>query len=267
MTALTGPNTSNGEKRLVGPNSGDRDDPALEPLKDAFDKAENFPFACVIPSRMRGETTVVSSLLARFIPEALALGVERRFLTLPSSIEASFSNELDYRREFVSIEPDAMFLADIQDDAGHLGKVVAVHQFTAVRAWHIADHCLRFPIHSAFANIPENRRTHLGFSADRPERIRICPHTAAPVTFAQKGLAGIDEIEPNLATRTIARIFGGHRLDGSHTLAAPAAVLSTYEHQPETRRTGHRFETRLAKLALRPVARDCGTAIRAIECF
>lgn len=230
--APTRPNMNNGEKRLVGPNSGDRDDPTLDPLKDAFYKAENIPFACVIPSRIRGETPVAEGLLARFITEALALGIERRFLTLSSGIEASFSNEFDYRREFVSIEPDAMLLADIQDDAGHFGKVAAVHQFPAVRTWHIADRRLRFPVHSAFANIPEDRRTHLGFGADRPECIRIRPHTAAPVTFAQQGLAGSDEIEPNLASRTIARILGGHRLDGSHTLAAPAAVLGTYEHQP-----------------------------------
>ena len=78
------------------------------------------------------ETPILSNLASLVVAKFIAFLLKLVAFALPSDLHAPFVNKLDDRREFVGVKPYAVTFADIDNDAGCSGEIIAVHQFAAI---------------------------------------------------------------------------------------------------------------------------------------
>lgn len=179
------------------------------------------------------------------------------------------ADEFDDMTEGVAVEPDAVFVADIDDDAGAVGEVEAVHELGALRAGEVFDVLVEGEvgggglIGEAGVDL-EGGLLLLVVVADFGEGCGGEPEAGALGTFEDVGVFELGgEHFDGVAAGTIE--VGGDVVGGAEGFATVGAEFAADEGEAEARGAGDGFEARFAVLALGGIGGDGGAAGGAVE--
>lgn len=151
-------------------------------------------------------------------------------LSLPCVLKAALTDEFYDIRQFVGIKPNAMGLANVNNDARRVGKIISVHQLAAFRAGNISDLRACLGDGPVLAGETENCGLSFAVSANVFKGFRVRPHAAAFFALAQHRLADLQDLHLNFAPGTLTRFIIRNNVGFDGMGPAMAAKLISQEH-------------------------------------